>query len=111
MCIRDRFDAMGDRDSDDVFEELDVDAEAALRPDVGDRNLFELMVRRNQHAYLGTDLDEAFAGVFAIGTQGNGDSYHLEIYEWDGPRQVLHYDHETRAFSGVFADTLDSLVY
>ncbi|MBA3456747.1 MAG: hypothetical protein H0T42_26900, partial [Deltaproteobacteria bacterium] len=92
-----------------TFEELRLDHD--LRPDVGDKNLFELMVRRNQHAYLGTDLVEAFCGVFGIGSQGNGDSYHMEIYEWDGPRQVLHFDHETHSFSGVFADSLDSLVY
>ena len=92
-----------------TFDELRLDND--LRPDVGDQNLFELMVRRNQHAYLGTDLVEAFCGVFGIGSQGNGDTYHMEIYEWDGPRQVLHFDHETHSFSGVFADSLDSLVY
>ena len=80
-------------------------------PDVGEHNLFELIVRRDQHAYLGTDLVDAFCGVFDIGSLGNGDTYHLELYEWDGPRQVLHFDHETHAFSKVFADSLDSLVY
>ncbi|HSD87502.1 MAG TPA: hypothetical protein VLB44_08300, partial [Kofleriaceae bacterium] len=40
-----------------------------------------------------------------------GDTYHMELYEWDGPRQVLHYDHETHVFTGVVADSLDSLVY
>src|SRR5262249_40886133 len=43
--------------------------------------------------------------------QDNGDSYFMELYEWDGPRQVLHFDHEMRAFTGVFAESLDSLVY
>ena len=91
------------------FSELRLDND--IRPDVGDKNLFELMVRRNQQAYLGTDLVEAFCGVFGIGSQGNGDTYHMEIYEWDGPRQVIHFDHETASFSGVFSDSLDSLVY
>ncbi len=92
-----------------TFEELRLDND--IRPDVGEKNLFELMVRRNQQAYLGTDLVEAFCGVFGIGSQGNGDTYHMEIYEWDGPRQIIHFDHETASFSGVFADSLDSLVY
>ena len=35
----------------DAFEELRLDA--ALWPDVGERNLFELLVRRDQQAYLG----------------------------------------------------------
>ena len=92
-----------------VFDELRLDAE--LLPDHGDHNLFEQAVCRNQQAYLGTELVEAFCGVFGLGSQGNGDTYHMEIYEWDGPRQVLHFDHETATFSGVFADALDSLVY
>ncbi len=91
------------------FTELRLDAELAL--DAADRNLFELLVCRDQEAYLGTALVESFCGVFCIGSQGNGDTYYMELYEWDGPRQVLHYDHETHAFTGVFADSLDSLVY
>ena len=54
---------------------------------------------------------EEFSGVFGIGSQGNGDTYHLEVHDGGGRRQVLHLDHETAAFSGVFADSLDSLVY
>jgi suppressor of fused-like protein len=92
-----------------TFTELRLDTD--LRPDVGPHNLFELMVRRNQQAYLGSDLVEAFCGVFEIASQNNGDTYHLEIHEWDRHRQVLHYDHENAAFSGVCADSLDSLVY
>ncbi|MEO7733288.1 MAG: hypothetical protein ABIY55_20160, partial [Kofleriaceae bacterium] len=92
-----------------TFAELRLDRE--LLPDVGEHNLFELLVRRNQQAYLGTDLVAAFAGVFGIGSQGNGDSYHLEVHSWEGRRQVLHFDHETAAFSGVVAGSLDSLVY
>ena len=104
------FEAMTDRNRWSSFEELRLDND--LRPDVGERNLFELMVRRNQKAYLGTDLVEAFCGVFGVGSQGNGDTYHMEIYAWDdGPRQVLHFDHETASFSQVFADSLDSLVF
>jgi photosystem II stability/assembly factor-like uncharacterized protein len=93
----------------ECFEELDL--EDGLLPEVGEHNLFELLVRRDQHAYLGTGLVEAFCGVFCLGTQGNGDSYLVELYEWDGPRQVLHFDHETHAFTGVLADSVDSLVY
>ncbi|HEX5062473.1 MAG TPA: suppressor of fused domain protein [Kofleriaceae bacterium] len=101
--------AIDGRDKWSSFEELRLDND--LLPDVGDKNLFELLVRRDQHAYLGTGLVESFCGVFCIGSQGNGDTYHMELYEWDGPRQVLHFDHETHAFTGVFADSLDSLVY
>ncbi len=96
-------------DGHDCFEELEL--EDGLLPDVGEHNLFELLVRRDQQAYLGTGLVEAFCGVFCLGTQGNGDTYHVELYEWDGPRQMLHHDHETHAFTGVFADSVDSLVY
>jgi photosystem II stability/assembly factor-like uncharacterized protein/tetratricopeptide (TPR) repeat protein len=91
------------------FKELRLDAQ--LLPDVGERNLFELVVRRNQQVQLGTDLAGAFCGVFHIGSLSNGDTYHLELYEWDGPRQVLHFDHETHSISKVVADSLDSLVY
>jgi hypothetical protein len=35
----------------------------------------------------------------------------MELYEWDGPRQVLHFDHDTHAFTGVVADSLDSVAY
>lgn len=91
------------------FEELRLDAE--LVPDTSERNLFELLVERDQRAYLGTGLVDAFCGVFCLGSQGNGDTYHMELYEWDGPRQLLHFDHETHAFTGVIADSLDSLVY
>ena len=105
------FHAVDGKDPWRTFDELRLDN--PLRPDVGEHNLFELMVRRNQAAYLGTDLVEAFCGVFGIGSQGNGDTYHMEIYPWDEqhPRQVLHFDHETHSFSGVFSDSLDSLVY
>jgi len=101
--------AIDGRDKWSSFTELRLDTD--LLPDVGHRNLFELIVLRDQQAYLGTGLVEALCGVFCIGSQGNGDTYHMELYEWDGPRQVLHYDHETHAFTGVFADSLDSLVY
>ena len=101
--------AIDGRDKWSSFCELRLDAD--LLPDVGHRNLFELIVLRDQHAYLGTGLVEALCGVFCFGSQDNGDTYHMELYEWDGPRQVLHYDHETHAYTGVFADSLDSLIY
>lgn len=82
-----------------------------LAADVGAPNLFELLVSRDHQAKRGTGLVDAFCGVFCIGAQSRGDTYHMELYEWDGPRQVLHYDHETQAFTGVVADSLDSLVY
>ena len=71
-----------------------------------DGNLFERLASER-----GTGLVDAFCGVFRIGAQSNGDSYHVELYEWDGPRQVLHFDHVTRAFTGVIADSVDSLVF
>ncbi|HUJ59005.1 MAG TPA: suppressor of fused domain protein [Kofleriaceae bacterium] len=92
----------------ELFHELEL--EDHLMPDPAG-NLFELLVQRDQHAYLGTGLYEAFCGVFCLGQQGNGDTYHVELYDHDGPRQVLHFDHETAAFTGVFADSLDSLVF
>ncbi|HEY4176084.1 MAG TPA: suppressor of fused domain protein [Kofleriaceae bacterium] len=104
--------AVAGRDFYTTFDELRLTS--GLRPDVGDKNLFELLVRRNQQSFLGTDLVEAFAGVFALGSQRNGDTYLMEIYEWEdglGKRQVLHYDHETASVSTVIADSLDSLVY
>jgi suppressor of fused-like protein len=103
------FAAVESRDRWSSFHELRLDCE--LLPDLATRNLFELVLERDQGAYLGTGLVEAFCGVFYIGSQSNGDTYHMELYEWDGPRQVLHYDHETHAFTGVLAESLDSLVY
>jgi photosystem II stability/assembly factor-like uncharacterized protein len=104
----DFFAAIDGRDKWSSFDELRLDAQ--LPGDPGG-NLFELIVQSDHHSYLGTRLVEAFCGVFGLGSQGNGDTYHLELNGWDGPRQVLHYDHETQAFTGVFADSLDSLVY
>jgi hypothetical protein len=78
-----------------------------LLPEDGNDNLFELLVLRDQHADRGTGLVEAFSGVFGLGARGAAGAYHMEVYEWDGPRQVLHYDLTTRAFT-VCADTLDS---
>jgi tetratricopeptide (TPR) repeat protein len=85
----------------DCFEELNLDA--TLIADVADENLFERVLA---HGAI-----DAFCGLFCIGAQSNGDTYHMEIYEWDGPRQVLHFDHKTHTFTGVIADSLDSLVY
>lgn len=102
-------DALRGREASDVLEELTL--QAPLVRDAGAKNLFERLLTCDQEAYLGTGLVEAFCGAFCIGSQGNGDTYHLELYEWDGPRQVLHHDHETRAFTGVIADSLDSLIY
>ncbi|HEY4057355.1 MAG TPA: suppressor of fused domain protein [Kofleriaceae bacterium] len=105
------FRATAGRDAASTFDELRLKSE---RSDVGDKNLFELLVLRNQHAVLGTDLVEAFAGAFAIGTQRDGDTYLFEIYEWEdghGQRQVLCFDPETSSVSTVIADSLDSLVY
>src|SRR5690606_18331115 len=80
------FGAVESADPWSSFDELRLDS--TLLPDVGDRNLFELIVRRDQHAYLGTGLVEAFCGVFCLGSLGNGDTYHMELYELDdGPRQ------------------------
>ena len=107
--IKRLLDALRGRDACDVLEEFTL--EAPLVPDAGAKNLFELLVTRDQEAHLGTGLVEAFCGAVCIGSQANGDSYHLELYEWDGPRQVLHHDHETHAFTGVIADSLDSLIY
>src|SRR6185503_12650149 len=56
-------------------------------------------------------LADAFAGAFQIGEQRGGDTVHLELYEWDGARQVLRFDRRAGAFAGVCADSLDSLVY
>jgi tetratricopeptide (TPR) repeat protein len=72
---------------------------------------FEARIVRDQQDDLSTALTDAFCGTCRIGARENGDSYHLELYEWDGSRQVLHFDHEAHAFTGVVADSLDSLAY
>lgn len=72
---------------------------------------FEARILRDQQDDLATSLTDAFCGTCRIGSQGNGDSYHLELYEWDGPQQVLHFDHDAHAFTGVVADSLDSFVF
>ena len=93
----------------DAFEELRLDA--APWPSAGERNLFELLVLRDQAEPGQTELVDAFCGLVKVGSLGNGDTYHLELYEWEAPRQVLHFDHETRSISKYVADSLDSLVY
>lgn len=97
------------RDRWSTFSELRLDARVI--PDAGEGNQFEQLVRDDQDAPLATGLVEAFCGAFAIGSQASGDTYFMELYDWDGPRQILHFDHETHAFTGVCADSLDSLVY
>ena len=84
---------------------LDHNPEGLGTTALGDRNLFEAIVQRG-----GNGLLEAFCGAFRIGHAANGDSFHVELYEWDGPRQVVHYNAQARAFT-VVADSLDSLVY
>ena len=56
--------------------------------------------------------DLAFCGVFPLGTQDSGDTYHMEIYAWDEahPRQILRFERATGAFS-VIADSLEALVF
>lgn len=67
------------------------------------RNLFEALVTSTANG-----LVEAFCGAFRVGHDDAGNSFHVELYEWDGPRQVVRY--ADGAFS-VYADSLDSLVY
>jgi suppressor of fused-like protein len=102
------FDLLAGCDRTETFHELRLDAE--LLAGDGD-NLFERVIARDQGAYLRTGLVEAFCGVICLGSQGNGDTYHLELYEWNGPRQVVHWDHDAHQFTCVFADSLDSLVF
>ncbi len=71
----------------------------------GEPNLFEALVTRADQG-----LVEAFSGAFRVGHDDRGGTYHVELYEWDGARQVVHYDLGAGAFT-VFADSLDSLVY
>ncbi len=110
------FDVTAAAETWSTFKELRLDAD--LLADVADdENLFELVVLRDQQAYLGTGLAEIFSGAFHIGSQGNGDTYHLASHPGetdDGEPlqpQVLHYDHETHQFSDIFADRISSLVY
>ena len=87
----------------------DVDVWPALPEDL---NLFELLVHRDQWAYLGTGLVEAFAGVTCLGSLGNGDTYHLEVHANDSERnRVFLFDHETHTLEGPIADSLGSQVY
>ncbi len=99
-----------------TFNELRLDND--LLPNLPEsENLFELVMLRDQPAYLGTGLGELFSGAIGIGSQGNGDTYHLAVYpgtdDDDQPRrpQVLHYDHDAHGFSDIFADSVASLVY
>ncbi|HET9989370.1 MAG TPA: hypothetical protein VFQ65_12655, partial [Kofleriaceae bacterium] len=85
---------------DGALADLHVDHDTL---ELRDRNLFESLVLR-----AGNGLIEAFCGAFRIGHADNGDSFHVELYDWDGPRQVVRYAGD--AFS-VVADSLDSLVY
>jgi suppressor of fused len=73
--------------------------------DVAEDNVFEQVLAGSR------GLADAFAGAFQIGEQRGGDTVHLELYEWDGARQVLRFDRRAGAFAGVCADSLDSLVY
>ena len=82
---------------------------AELAPAAGAGTLFERAVLQAQRAPHGPDLVEAFCGVFALGTLASGDSYQMELAELDGARRVLHL--ADGVFSGVVADSLDSLVY
>ena len=86
--------------SDAWFAGLHVDH---LTLELGARNLFEALVESPANGLL-----EAFCGAFRVGHDDAGDSFHVELYEWDGPRQVVHY--KAGEFS-VLADSLDSLVY
>ena len=84
-----------------TFDELRFDERFG---DAGERNLFELFLASSHAA-----LVDAFCGTFCIGGTEGRDTYHMELYEWDGPRQVLRYD--GKRFRGVHADSLDSFVY
>lgn len=66
-------------------------------------NLFEQLVARGHDG-----LVEAFSGVFCVGARGDGDTFHAELYGWDGPRQVLHYSRAQHAFTGVVADSVEA---
>ncbi len=77
-----------------------------------------MIVLLDQLAYLGTNLAEVFSGVISLGSLGNGDTYHYEIFDTelqDGSkidRCVLSWDHETHEFDeDVFADSISSLTY
>jgi photosystem II stability/assembly factor-like uncharacterized protein len=97
--------ALHRRDRARCFRDLAI----APSPRAGDGNVFDQIVRRSQTA--AGELAAAFAGVFAIATTRGDDPIDLEVYAWDGPRQVLRFDRAARAFAGVVADSLDSFVY
>ena len=82
-------------------------------PELPERsNLFELLVHRDQAAYLGTGLVEAFAGLTCLGSLGNGDTYHLEVYAADSERRrVFLFDHETHTLEEPIADSLSAQAY
>jgi hypothetical protein len=81
------------------------------------KNLFEMLVLNDQLNYLGTGLPEAFGAVTCLATLGNGDTYHLEVYDARAegqprpPRTVLLWDHEEHNFSYTFTDSLSGLAY
>jgi suppressor of fused len=91
--------------ADALFANLHLDH---LTLELGERNLFEALVESTANG-----LVEAFCGAFRVGHDDEGNSFHVELYEWDGPRQVVVYSSSAGADGAftVFADSLDSLVY
>ncbi|MEQ1501946.1 MAG: hypothetical protein ABMB14_06930 [Myxococcota bacterium] len=62
----------------------------ALANPPADRNLFELLVVRDQADYLGTRLYQAFAGLHLIGYQGNGaPNTEIAAVDADRVRSIL----------------------
>jgi hypothetical protein len=99
-----------------TFHELRIDVQLMDNPP-DDKNLFEMLVLGDQLNYLGTGLPEAFGAVTCFGTLGNGDTYHLEVYDSRGdgqprpPRTVLFWDHDEHCFTYTFTDSLSCLAY
>lgn len=85
-------------------------------------NLFEFLVRRDQGAYLGTGLPEAFSGTVCLGSLGNGDTYLASIYDDRrasddisvspaGPRTLHCFDHEEHSLALVVSPSVSRFVY
>jgi hypothetical protein len=90
-----------------------------MRFDVGmlpadhDENLFELCVLNDQLNDLGTALAEAFSGAICFAGYGDGDSWHVDVYDVDGKgREIARYAHDDHNFAfEPVATSLDDVVF
>ena len=95
------------RDLYDTFTELrlDQDLKPERRPPQPVRARSSAATSRRSSAPISSRRSAACS---RSARSGDGDTYHLELYEWNvAARRCMHFDHEEAQFDGVFADSLD----